>query len=83
MFTCFCCALIRGCALWSKRIVLGVVHGLCADFPQVSPSGRSRILIDAHYSVSLHTNPFKFYLHGLRPHAAGLQFHSGIDARRH
>ena len=29
--------LIGGCALWSKTVVLGVVRGLCADFPQGSP----------------------------------------------
>ena len=28
---------IGGCALWSKTVVLGVVRGLCADFPQGSP----------------------------------------------
>ena len=55
--------LIGGCALWSKTVVLGVVRGLCADFPQGSPLRRSTILIDAHYSVSLHTHPFKFYYH--------------------
>ena len=56
------CAVVKnGCA----RGCAWVVRRLCSGDP---PSRRSRILNDAHYSVSRHTNPFKFYyLSELRP----------------
>ena len=40
-----------GCAFWSKRVVPGVVCGLCADCPGVPPcqdGGMSLFLLNIH-----------------------------------
>ena len=51
---------IRGYALWSKMVMLGVVRGLCADFPwgppfrtEASPHWCSTLPIDSYQSIAV------------------------------
>ena len=61
---CAGCALHRGVVrCGQKRLCSGLCVGCAQTFLKDPPSRRSRTLIDAHCSVSLHTHPFKFYYH--------------------